>query len=237
MGTFTNEPLATGPVPEAAATLTPAQLATARQCCIWLTTSGLPLNSAIAICGNIAQESKFNPTILGDGGVSFGLIQWQGTRLTNMRTWCAQNGLDPNSLEGQCKFAVVEGPTGDGMGSKWAWLTDTSNGGQPSRSIDTLTADFSQYDERPSAPDLDYRINYAHQVQAYIAANPISVQPTPIPIPIPTPIPPPTPTPTSPLITQIVDVLTPLLEANNASAHLVTQIVEAIAQVLDHNSL
>ena len=177
-----------------AATLTTAQLKVAQDMCGYLTTPAanlhltpIPVNSAIAACGNAAQESGFDPTVLGDGGVSYGLFQWQGSRLVNLRNWCQVNGLDSASVLGQCMFFLYELPTGDGMGADAAWITDTSNNGQPTRSLETLTADICQYYERPSVPDLDNRINYAHQVQAYLNLGP-----------------PPGPTPTLPVFTMTI---------------------------------
>lgn len=73
------------------------------------------LNSAAA-CGvlaNIRRESYFNPNALGDGGTSYGICQWHDTsegvgRYTNLKNWCAANGFDYTTLNGQLNFLKFE---------------------------------------------------------------------------------------------------------------------------------
>lgn len=68
------------------------------------------LNSAAA-CGvlaNIECESDFNNHLWGDNGTSYGICQWHNERLTNMKNYCAKNGLDWTSLEGQLYFLKYE---------------------------------------------------------------------------------------------------------------------------------
>ena len=169
-----------------AATLTAAQLATAKQL-IGFLSPPLPMNSAIAVCGNVGQECAFNPTLLGDGGVSRYWMQWQGTRLTAYETWCTNNKVgvtDPKAIQ----FFNYELPTADGAPLIVPWLMDTSAGGEPSRSLATLTADICQYYERAGVPDLDSRINYANQVAVFLNANPNPVVPA-VPTPTSTPVP------------------------------------------------
>ena len=72
--------------------------------------SKMGLNSAAA-CGvlaNIECESDFNCNLWGDGGTSYGICQWHNERLTNMKNYCARNGLDWTSLEGQLYFLRYE---------------------------------------------------------------------------------------------------------------------------------
>lgn len=177
-----------------AALLTPTQLATAKAICGILMAgsgplklAGMPLNSAIGACGNVGQESLFNSTALNKSEGSYGLWQWLGTRLDNLKAWCGANGLDYTTVQGQCLFFLYELPTSDGASKIVPWLYDTSNAGQPVRSLMTLTADIMQYYERPGDPQLDNRIAYANQVAAYL-----NVIPPPSPPPTP-PAPPPTP--------------------------------------------
>ena len=68
-------------------------------------TSETEYNEAVAcgILANIKQESNFNPTS-GKGKSYQGLCQWSTTRFAILEKWCAQNGFDPYSLEGQIKF-------------------------------------------------------------------------------------------------------------------------------------
>ena len=72
--------------------------------------SKMGLNSAAA-CGvlaNIECESDFNNHLWGDNGTSYGICQWHNERLTNMKNFCAKNGYDWTSLEGQLYFLKYE---------------------------------------------------------------------------------------------------------------------------------
>src|SRR5271157_138027 len=97
-------------------TLTAAQLLTAKQICGYLTTTtaagkAFPLNSAIGFCGNFGQESSFDPTALNPSELSYGLANWLGVRLTNLKAWCAANKWDYTTVQGQCEFTKYEFPT------------------------------------------------------------------------------------------------------------------------------
>ncbi len=185
-----------------ASTLTSAQLATAKQLAGYLTAPpaalklvGLPLNSADGFLGNVAQECSFDPTLSGDAGASKFWCQWQGVRLTNYEAWCAANNLAPTSTEAIC-YVLVELPTSNGAPTIVPWLYDTSNGGQPSRSIATLTEDICTYFERAGTPDLPDRIAYANQIAAYMAIQGTSPGASSVPV---TPAAPATPsTPAAP---------------------------------------
>lgn len=66
-------------------------------------------NAAICgILGNIEHESNFNTEAVGDYGASHGLCQWNDNygRWTDVKNYCKENGLDPNSVEGQVKFMI-----------------------------------------------------------------------------------------------------------------------------------
>ena len=65
--------------------------------------------STAAACGilaNIYAECGFNPDCSYGG--SYGICQWLGGRLVNMKNFCANNGYDYKSLEGQCRFMHYE---------------------------------------------------------------------------------------------------------------------------------
>ncbi|MBQ3668572.1 MAG: SH3 domain-containing protein [Clostridia bacterium] len=68
-------------------------------------TSRTTYNEAVA-CGllaNMKQESNFNPES-GKGKNYQGICQWSTSRFAILTNWCEQNGYNPYSLEGQCKF-------------------------------------------------------------------------------------------------------------------------------------
>lgn len=77
------------------------------QKCYLFLTQEMKLNTAAA-CGvmaNIQKESTYNPSA---GSSYYGLCQWGGGRLTNMKSFCEQYGYSSSSLEGQLRFMWYE---------------------------------------------------------------------------------------------------------------------------------
>lgn len=68
-------------------------------------TLGLSKAAACGVLANMWQESKFNPTA---GSSYYGLCQWGGGRYTNLVNYCANNGLDYTTVEGQLAFLTHE---------------------------------------------------------------------------------------------------------------------------------
>jgi hypothetical protein len=78
-----------------------------------INTMGLNSAAACGVLANIRRESYFNPNSLGDNGTSYGICQWHDTasgtgRYTNLINWCAANGYDYTSLDGQLHFLQYE---------------------------------------------------------------------------------------------------------------------------------
>lgn len=73
-------------------------------------TPKLTKEQAVGVLVNIMHESDFNYTATehSDGSGGYGLVQWTGGRRTNLVTWCNNNGVKYNTLEGQCKFLEYE---------------------------------------------------------------------------------------------------------------------------------
>lgn len=69
---------------------------------------GLNTAAATGVLANIARESSFRPTALGDGGTSYGICQWHAGRYTNLKNWCSQNGKDYTTLDGQLWYLKNE---------------------------------------------------------------------------------------------------------------------------------
>lgn len=69
---------------------------------------GLNAAGACGVLANIYCESMFSPTALGDGGTSYGICQWHASRFTNLKTWCANNGKDYKTLDGQLWYLKYE---------------------------------------------------------------------------------------------------------------------------------
>ncbi len=67
--------------------------------------------AAAGIMGNIMIECAFDQTIEAmdvNGLYSFGLMMWNGPRYEYLKSWCAENGLDYLSAEGQLKYLKME---------------------------------------------------------------------------------------------------------------------------------
>ena len=76
-------------------------------------TENMQLNSAAA-CGvmaNMCAESAMNPKckyLDTNGKISYGLCQWNGSRFTSLKKWCASNGCDYQTVSGQMRYLDYE---------------------------------------------------------------------------------------------------------------------------------
>ena len=77
-----------------------------QKCYLFLTREmGLNTAAASGILANIYKECSFNP----DAGSSYyGICQWGGGRLSNLKSFCSSNGYSVSSLEGQLRFLAYE---------------------------------------------------------------------------------------------------------------------------------
>lgn len=67
--------------------------------------------SACGIMANIEKESNFNPSKVitdSNGLPSGGLCQWNGSRFSNLKKYCNNNGYDYLSITGQLKYLEYE---------------------------------------------------------------------------------------------------------------------------------
>jgi hypothetical protein len=119
------------------------------------------MRSAAAIGGNATQENLCQPVTMGvkDHG-SDGALQWRAERLDGpdgLRPWCAAQGLQWDSLRSQALFTMheLDQPQYDRL------KVDLKLG---TKSLETLTLNFCDVFERPSAAgrEADNRIAYAH---------------------------------------------------------------------------
>ncbi len=71
---------------------------------------GFTSAQASGVVGNLMQESGpgLNPTIVGDGGRSVGIAQWNGNRLAGMKAWIAARGKDWRERRQQLDYLVHE---------------------------------------------------------------------------------------------------------------------------------
>ena len=70
----------------------------------------MSLNTAAA-CGvlaNISIESEFDPHCSGDNDTSYGICQWHADRYDRLKSYCAKNGYDHTTLNGQLHYLHYE---------------------------------------------------------------------------------------------------------------------------------
>ena len=110
-------------------------------------TPKLTKEQAVGVLVNIMHESDFNYTATehSDGSGGYGLVQWTGGRRTNLVTWCNNNGVKYNTLEGQCKFLEYE------FLSSAVWTNSGVNGFLQCSSAYDAGRYFLKYFERPAA--------------------------------------------------------------------------------------
>jgi plasmid maintenance system antidote protein VapI len=74
---------------------------------------GLTPAQAAGIASNLAAESgispinEAHPLIPGSRG-GFGIAQWTGSRRNDFERWCAENGMNPTSLDANVQFLMYE---------------------------------------------------------------------------------------------------------------------------------
>ena len=70
--------------------------------------AGYNTAAACGIMANIKYESGYKPTTGGDGGSSYGIVQWHAARKTRLINWCRENSYDYTTLKGQLYFLQYE---------------------------------------------------------------------------------------------------------------------------------
>lgn len=109
---------------------------------------GLTPAAACGVLANIECESDFNCNLYGDNGSSYGICQWHNERLTNMKNYCAKNGYDYKSLDGQLHFLEYELSTNK---SDTGYILDKLKGvSNDAEGAYRAGYDWCYYFERPS---------------------------------------------------------------------------------------
>tara|TARA_B100000941_G_scaffold260675_1_gene212341 strand:+ start:7517 stop:8422 length:906 start_codon:yes stop_codon:yes gene_type:complete len=75
------------------------------------TSNGFTSEQASGFIGNFFAESNLNPEALNPndlGKPAFGLAQWRGDRLENLKSWSEGRGLDYRTLKAQLQFSLHE---------------------------------------------------------------------------------------------------------------------------------
>lgn len=69
---------------------------------------GINANVAAGIVGNLYKESGLNTQALGDKGTAYGLAQWRGNRLSNLKTYAAKKGKPASDFNTQLDYVLEE---------------------------------------------------------------------------------------------------------------------------------
>jgi len=69
---------------------------------------GVKPNVAAGIVGNLYKESGLNPNAVGDKGTAFGVAQWRGDRLSNLKNYASSKGRSYTDLNTQLDFILDE---------------------------------------------------------------------------------------------------------------------------------
>ena len=69
---------------------------------------GLSMAQTAGILANIKWESDFQTGSIGDNGTSYGICQWHLDRWSRLKSWCAENGKDDTTLDGQLWYFKYE---------------------------------------------------------------------------------------------------------------------------------
>jgi hypothetical protein len=69
---------------------------------------GVKPNVAAGIVGNLYKESGLNPMAVGDKGTAFGVAQWRGDRLSNLKKYASNRGRSHSDLDTQLDFILDE---------------------------------------------------------------------------------------------------------------------------------
>src|SRR5690606_32270754 len=70
--------------------------------------NGFTLNQSVGVAGNIQAESNFNSLASGDSGTAFGIAQWRGSRLENLKKYAADRNQNMNDFNVQLAFILYE---------------------------------------------------------------------------------------------------------------------------------
>ena len=108
-----------------------------------------------AVLGNIQQESSFNMVDMNEIG-AFGLIQWLGSRKTELYAYCANKGVEVNSVAGQMGFLLHELDTTESRSKPiLTGATDSRD------AVHKVAVDFGETYERYGTNEEGGRGNYA----------------------------------------------------------------------------
>lgn len=134
----------------------------AKTCWNFFKSKGLSGIAIAGICGNIAQESQYNPTATS-GNDDIGIIQWTGPAKRALISWCNSHGLKYTSLSAQLDYlwnASSSAHTSHGIKNNAVLMRGLRN----ARTIEAAVDIFEQQVEGAGIPAMSNRYRYAHQI-------------------------------------------------------------------------
>lgn len=131
-----------------------------------LSKAGYSATSVAGILGNLKQESQLSPTAGNLQGGPFGIAQWQGSRLEDLKRFAQRRGKPVQDLETQIAFLLQEAPSqGAGVGA----LNRAGSAQAAASAWNTL---FERSADRPGVGGYANRMRYAQQFyQQNVQAN------------------------------------------------------------------
>lgn len=121
---------------------------------------GIAPNMIYGAMGNIQQESGFNPQAYNKGEDAFGIMQWRGDRLENLKRYAKKNGKDYSDIRTQAEFALWEkgvdakgNPNDPHEYNQWQKVQGET--------VSDLARGFDSHVERSSGEHVDSRVAYA----------------------------------------------------------------------------
>lgn len=118
---------------------------------------GLTPEQAKGIAANALHESGANPARHQDRGPAFGLLQWEGSRRTELERFAAARGKPASDLATQLDFT-------------WHELQTTERAAfgalKGARTTEEATRIFSDEFERPGIPHMERRLEHARDLDA-----------------------------------------------------------------------
>ena len=115
----------------------------------FLTGKGFTLEQACAVCGNVFQESGYNPGAINSDSHASGLCQWMSSRETRMRSAAKKLGKQWTDVDFQLDFLWEELKSTENATLRWFQSHKNEN-------IETLTKKWTTLFERCSAKEYCY---------------------------------------------------------------------------------
>lgn len=117
--------------------------------------NGFTLNQSIGVAGNIQAESNFNSLASGDSGTAFGIAQWRGSRLENLKKYAADRNQNMNDFNVQLAFILYELKNYEKTALQKLKEADT---------LEAATFNFAKYYERPQSSTIPKRLDYSKEI-------------------------------------------------------------------------